>query len=266
MSEYLELSAWQVACAALLILVNAGISVALKLGLERSLAIASLRTVLQLSLIGLVLEWVFRRNQLSIVLGVIVSMTLVAGWTAISRLQRRYDGIWINTVVSMWVSSWFVGLYALLLVFRGIEPWYQPQYVIPILGMILGNTLNGISIGLDSILESFATRRQAIETRLALGATRWEAARPELQRAIRMGILPIINSMMIVGLVSLPGMMTGQLLSGTQPVEAIKYQIAIMFLIASATAIGTLVATLLATFRVLNSGHHLESWRVYRRS
>ncbi len=265
MDDYLQLTLLQVGFATLLILVNGAISVALGLGLGRSLAIASVRTVVQLSMIGLVLEWVFRRNQISIVAGAVIFMTVVAGWTAISRLQRTYRGIWINTLLSMWISSWTVGVYALLLIFRGIEPWYQPQYVIPILGMILGNTLNGISIGLNTMLESFATRRRQIESRLALGASRWEAARPEIEQAIRSGMIPIINSMMIVGLVSLPGMMTGQLLSGTSPSEAIKYQIAIMFLIASATALGTTLAVGLATLRLLNSRHQLESWRIFQR-
>lgn len=265
MPDYLELSNIQVGLAALLILVNAGVSLGLRLGLEKSLAVASTRTIIQLGLIGLVLEWVFRKNQPSIILSVIVFMTVVAGLTAVSRLQRRYDGIWINTLFSMWISSWLVGVYALLFVFRGIEPWYQPQYLIPILGMILGNTLNGISIGLDTILDSFVTKRREIESRLALGATRWEAGRPELQRAVRSGMIPIINSMMIVGLVSLPGMMTGQLLSGTRPVEAIKYQIAIMFLIASATALGTVVTVVLASLKLMNTRHQLEFRQIRQR-
>lgn len=265
MPEYLSLSNVQVGLAALLILVNGAISVALKLKLEKSLAIASLRTIAQLSMIGLVLEWVFRTNDPWIVLGVVIFMTLVAGGTAVSRLSRTYVGIWVNTVLSMWVSSWAVGIYALLLVFRGIEPWYQPQYVVPILGMILGNTLNGISIGLDSVLESVVTKRRNIETRLALGANRWEACGSELRGAVRAGMIPIINSMMIVGLVSLPGMMTGQLLSGTRPIDAIKYQITIMFLIASATALGTVASSLAATYRLLNSRHQLESWRITQR-
>ncbi len=265
MPDYLELTYIQVGLAALLILINAGISLGLRLGLEKSLAVASVRTIVQLGLIGIVLEWVFRRNQPSVVLAVILFMTVVAGLTAVSRLHRRYDGIWINTLCSMWISSWFVGIYALLFVFRGIEPWYQPQYLIPILGMILGNTLNGISIGLDTILDSFATKRREIESRLALGATRWEASRLEIQRAVRSGMIPIINSMMIVGLVSLPGMMTGQLLSGTRPVEAIKYQIAIMFLIASATALGTVLTVMLASLRLLNKQHQLEFRRIRQR-
>lgn len=262
MSDYLSLSLLQVGLAALLILVNGGISIAFRLGLERTLLWAGVRTIGQLLLIGIVLGWIFEQQEWPFVLGLACFMTAVAGVTAVSRLRRRYDHVYFNTVVSMWVSSWLVGIYALAFVFRGIQPWYQPQYVIPVLGMILGNTLNGISIGLDSILESFATQHRMMEMRLALGANRWEACRPELRRAVHAGMIPIINSMMIVGLVSLPGMMTGQLLSGTNPVEAVKYQIVIMFLIASATAIGTVCAAVFACRRLLSSAHRVERDRI----
>lgn len=264
MNEYLQLSYVQVGLAALLILINGGISLALQLNLEKSLLIASVRTVVQLLLIGLVLEWIFARSEFPMVFGVMIFMTTVAGLTAVQRLNRTYRGIYFNTLISMFTSAWIVGLYALLLIFHGVQPWYRPQYAIPILGMILGNTLNGISIGLDSMLESLATKRTTIEMRLSLGANRWEAVRPELQRAVKSGMIPILNSMMIVGLVSLPGMMTGQLLSGTSPVEAVKYQIAIMFLIASATAIGTVSAACLACSRIVNSQCQLESWRLVK--
>ena len=102
--------------------------------------------------------------------------------------------------------------------------------------MILGNTLNGISLGLDRLGEQLASKRDQVETLLALGATRWEAARAFIQQAVRTGMIPMINSMMIVGLVSLPGMMTGQLLGGTPPEQAVRYQIVIMFLLAAGTA------------------------------
>ena len=255
---YLELDYWNVALAALLIVVNAAISVALKLGLEKSLLIASARTVVQLLLIGVLLEWIFSHNQPWIVIVVMLIMTLIAGITATSRLQRRYQGIWFTTLLSMWASSWLVGGYAMLLVFRGVEHWYQPQYAIPLLGMILGNTLNGISIGLNTFLEATVADRDRIEMRLSLGANRWEAGRPLVQQAVRTGMIPIINSMMIVGLVSLPGMMTGQLLAGASPLQAVRYQIVIMFLIASATAIGTVSVVLFGFLRLFNRDHQLD--------
>jgi len=258
MSEYLELTYIQVGLAALLILINGAISVTLRLGLAKSLLIASVRTVTQLLLIGLILEWIFHREQPHVLLIAAVFMSLAAGLTASSRLKRSYSWIWVDTCLSMWASSWLVGLYALAFVFHGIKPWYSPQFAIPLLGMILGNTLNGISIGLDSMLHSLATQRNLIEMRLSHGANRWEATRSELQAAVKAGMIPIINSMMIVGIVSLPGMMTGQLLSGTSPIEAVKYQIAILFLIASATALGTVAATTLALLRTTNRDHQLQ--------
>jgi putative ABC transport system permease protein len=262
MSGYVELTYGQVALAALLIAVNGAISVALQLRMERLLLIASLRTIVQLLLVGLVLEWVFHVQQWYVVLGLAGLMTLIAGVTAAGRNERRYPGIWLNTVLSVWASAWIVTAFALFAVTQGIERWYDPQYAIPLLGMVLGNTLNGISVGLNTFTESLVTRREQVESLLALGATRWEAARPPFRHAVRTGMIPIINSMMVVGIVSLPGMMTGQLVSGMAPIEAVKYQIVIMFLIASATALGTVGIVLLSFLRLFNVNHQFLSGRM----
>ncbi len=255
MAEYLELGYGQVALAALLIIINAGLSIALQLGLEKSLLVASVRTVVQLVLVGLVLKWVFDVDQWYIVMALGMLMTIIAGVTAASRNQRRYRGIWMNTIISVWASSWLVTAFALFVVMQGIEKWYQPQYAIPLLGMVLGNTLNGISLGLNTFTETLVARRDQVESLLAHGATRMEAARESIQHAIRTGMIPIINSMMVVGIVSLPGMMTGQLVSGMDPLQAVKYQIVIMFLIASATALGTVGVVLLSFLKMFNPDH-----------
>ena len=123
--------------------------------------------------------------------------------------------------------------------------------------MVLGNTLTGISLGLDRFMESLVNQRQKIETLLSLGATRWEATHEEIKAAIRTGMIPMINSMMVMGIVSLPGMMTGQILAGANPLDAVRYQIIIIFAIASATALGTLGVVLLAWQALLNSSHQL---------
>ena len=121
--------------------------------------------------------------------------------------------------------------------------------------MILGNTLNGVSLGLDRLGSEFIANRDRVEALLALGSTRWEAARGTVQQAVRTGLVPTINAMMVVGIVSLPGMMTGQLLAGTSPIEAVKYQIVIMFLIASGTALGTVFVVLLSFRKLFNQDH-----------
>ncbi len=255
MGAYLELTNVQVRLAALLILINCAISFSLRLGMERSLLMASMRTILQLLLIGLVLDWVFRVERWYVVVGILVVMTLIAGVTAVQRNRRRYQGIWLDTIISIWASSWAITAFALFAVMSGIDKWYQPQYAIPLMGMVLGNTLNGISVGLSTFTETTFTRHDEIDTLLALGATRWEACQAPMRHALRTGMTPIINSMMVVGVVSLPGMMTGQLLSGTAPEQAVKYQIVIMFLIASATALGTTGAVLLSFRRLFNAQH-----------
>ncbi|MGH2392775.1 MAG: ABC transporter permease [Candidatus Limnocylindria bacterium] len=252
--QYIDLTAGQVAVAALLILVNAGISLALGLGMERRLLVAAVRTIIQLALIGLVLDRVFALGRVGIVLALMTVMVLVAGVAAVRRTERRYPGVWLNAVVSMWVSSWLITAVALFGIVR-VRPWYDPQYAIPLLGMILGNTLNGISLGLDRLTQELETRRDQVEAFLALGATRWEAAQDPVRRSVRTGMIPIINSMMVVGIVSIPGMMTGQMLAGVDPLSAVEYQIVIMFLIASGTALGTVGVVLLGYRRLFNARH-----------
>ena len=264
MPTYVELTYGQVALAALLIVVNGAVSIMLQLKMERLLAIASLRTIVQLLLVGWVLEWVFRLEAWYVVVALACLMTAIAGATAVRRNEHRYPGIWINTLISVWASSWFVTGYVLLAVLQEIQHWYQPQYAIPLLGMVLGNTLNGISIGLSTLTESLVTRRREVETWLSLGGTRWEAARRPIQHAVRTGMIPIINSMMVVGVVSLPGMMTGQLVSGMSPIEAVKYQIVIMFMVASATALGTVGVVLLAFLRLFSADHQFLASRIRR--
>ena len=254
---YQELSYLQVAGAAALILVNGALSILLRLDLHRRLLIASVRTVTQLLLVGLVLQWVFSLQRWYVVVGLAIFMTLVAGFSAVQRTERRFPGMRLDSIVSMWASSWLVAALALLFILD-VDPWFSPQYAIPLLGMILGNTLTGASLGLDRFSSELAERRNEVEGLLALGATRWEAARGPIRTAIRTGMVPILNAMMVVGIVSLPGMMTGQLLAGVDPGQAVRYQILIMFLIASSTILGTVSVVLLAYRRLFNADHQFR--------
>jgi len=259
-----DLSFSDLGIAALLILVNGAISLALRLNLEKKLALAAVRTVVQLLAIGYVLQWVFELNVWYVVLAILALMTLIAGHASSRRSGLRYDGIGADGVLSVWGSSWVITAVGLFAILR-IHPWYEPQYAIPILGMILGNTLTGVSLGLERITEELNARRDQIETLLCLGATRWEAFRLPAQQAVRAGMMPMINSMSVVGIVSLPGMMTGQVLAGQGPAEAIRYQIVIMFLIASASALGTVAIVLLVYRRLFSAEHRFLYWRLVER-
>ena len=154
----IDLTWWDLALAAALILINAGASLALRLGLEKRLLVASLRTLVQLSLLGLVLQWVFRQPGPWAVVGMMLVMVLLAGWEAVRRTTYRVRGGYLVSMSVMFIASMTVTLYGVVVIL-GVRPWYTPHFVIPILGMLLGNTLNGISLG----LETEDHRQQGIE-------------------------------------------------------------------------------------------------------
>ncbi|MEQ5838343.1 iron export ABC transporter permease subunit FetB [Paraburkholderia acidicola] len=260
-----NLSLWDLGIAVLLIVVNGALSVALKLDLERKLAWAALRTVVQLLAIGYVLGWVFSYDRWFVVLPLMALMTLIAGFAGAQRGSRTYVGQRADSIVSIWVSSWLVAAVGLFAVIR-IRPWYEPQYAIPILGMILGNTLTGVSLGIERMIDELTARRDRVEMALALGATRWEAAQEPARQAVRAGMMPTLNQMAVVGVVSLPGMMTGQVLAGQSPLQAVRYQIVIMFLIAASSALGTVGAVLLTYRRVFSPEHRFLASRLVERS
>jgi putative ABC transport system permease protein len=238
-----ELSVVDLAIAATLVLLLALLSLRLHTNISQQLIIAAIRTAVQLTLIGLVLKVLFANASLGWVMLLSIVMLLVAGREVMARQERRFTGWWGYAVgtFSMFLSSFAVTVFALVVIL-GEDPWYTPQYAIPLLGMLLGNTMNGIAIAMDRLTHTAWEQRGIIEARLMLGE-RWDEAISEYKRqAIRSGLIPIINAMAAAGIVSLPGMMTGQILSGAPPVEAVKYQILIMFLISAGTGLGTLAA------------------------
>lgn len=260
-----SLSLLDVALAALLIIVNGVISLALQLDLERKLAWAAVRTVVQLLAVGYLLGWVFHYNRWFVVLPLMVVMTLIAGFAGADRGRNSYRGQRGDSVASIWVSSWLVAAVGLFVIIR-IHPWYEPQYVIPILGMVLGNALTGVALGMERMTEELAAHRDRVEMMLSLGATRWEAAQFAARQAVRAGMIPTLNQMSVVGLVSLPGMMTGQVLAGQSPLGAVRYQIVVMFLIASAAGLGTVLAVLLTYRRLFSVDHRFLVDRILERS
>lgn len=249
------LSIWQVLLACSLIILLIIVSYFFKLNLIKVIVIASFRTVLQLSLIGLVLAWIFAREQWYEVLAILTVMTLVACFSAKDRVKKPYKGLLFDTLIAIGVSGWAVALFGVVVVLQD-STWYRPQLIIPILGLILGNALTGVSLSMSQLVESLHKERGQIDTMLSLSATPFEACRELIIRAIHQGLMPTINSMMVVGLVSLPGMMTGQILAGADPQQAVRYQIVTMFLIATGSTMGCMMACLLVYRRFFD-----KSWR-----
>jgi putative ABC transport system permease protein len=253
-----ELSTLDLAIAASLVLALALLSRRLQAGISRQLLIAAARTAIQLTLIGLVLKTLFANVHLAWVTLMALFMLLVAGREVMVRQKRRFRGWWGYALgtVSMFLSSFTVAVFTLVVIL-GDTPWYTPQYAIPLLGMLLGNTMSGIAIAMDRLTTTAWDQREVIEARLMLGQ-RWDEAISAIrQQAVGSGLIPIINAMAAAGVVSLPGMMTGQILAGTPPVEAVKYQILILFLITVGTGLGTLIAVTIGSRRLFDARQRL---------
>jgi putative ABC transport system permease protein len=255
----ITLSPFDLSLAGLLVISLSLLSVRLKLGLGYQILIAGLRTTVQLLLIGIVLKSLFAHVNLIYITLISIVMLTVAGREVMNRQKRQFSG-WrgfgIGTV-SMSVSSFSITILALTVIIN-ISPWYAPQYAIPLLGMLLGNTMSGIAVGLDRLTQTAYDQRAVIEARLMLGQEWNEAVENIRRESIRSGMIPIINSMSVAGLVNLPGMMTGQILAGNPPMEAVKYQILIMFLIAGGTGFGTMLAVWLGSRRLFDERQRLR--------
>ena len=255
----IRLSMLDLSLTATLILLLAGLSWLLRLGIGRSTLIAAVRTTVQLLLIGIVLKAIFASQAIAWILLITVVMLLAAGREVMVRQKRRLSGIWGFAVGtgSMFVSTFAITIVILIMVI-GTQPWYTPQYAIPLLGMMLGNTMTGIALGMDYLSNSAWQHKSIIEGRLALGQD-WQQAIADIRRdSMRTGMMPMINAMAAAGLVSLPGMMTGQILAGSPPLEAVKYQILIMFMISAGTGFGTMAAVWVTARRLFDDRQRLR--------
>ncbi len=261
----ISLSAFDLSLAAALVLALAGLTLWARMGLARSLVIAGARTVIQLLLVGVILQTLFDHAHLGWVALMALVMLAVAGYEVMARQQRRFAGLWGYGIgaATMFVSAFAVTVLALVAMV-GPTPWWEPQYAIPLLGMLLGNTMTGIALGLDRLTQTVWRERRTIEARLAMGAAWSEAVTTMRREAARSGLMPTINAMAAAGIVSLPGMMTGQILAGAPPVEAVKYQILIMFLITAGTGFGTLGAVWFASARLFDARQRLRLDRLRR--
>lgn len=259
MSGIIQLSPLDMSLAALLVIALAAVSRRLQLKIGGRLLLSAFRTVIQLSLIGFVLKALFASAAPGWVALMAVVMLLAAGREVRARQKHRLRGTWGFGIglSAMFISSFAVTILALTVVVSP-APWYAPRYAIPLLGMLLGNTMNGLSLSVNHLTQNVRTQRAAIETRLALGQTKSEAIDDIRRESIRTGLIPIINAMAAAGLVSLPGMMTGQILAGNPPLDAVKYQILIMFLIAGGTGFGTLAAVWMTSRRLFDDRHRLR--------
>lgn len=241
-----------------LVLLNAGLSLWLQLGIARPLLIAALRAVAQLLLVGTVLKSVFALQSPWLVAGVLMAMIAAASHEIWSRQERRLQGHW-----SLWLgggSTMLATALATALAMGALHPttWFDARTLIPMLGIILGNVMNGVSLCLNTFYTGVVRDRAGIEAQLALGASRLEALKDTQLRALRSGLIPILNQMSAAGVITLPGIMSGQILAGVPAIEAAEYQILVLLLIAGAAGLGAMGASYAAVWRVTDERHRLR--------
>lgn len=264
---YVPLDLGDLALAASLLLALGGISIGFRLGLERTIAVSAIRMVLQLALVSLVLKFIFEVDAPVWTALLALVMLAAAAWEVHARQTRR---------IAQWQAlalgagaPFLAGLVATLFAASAIiqaDPWYAPRFILPILGMMLGNAMSGVSLVLETITQGVQRERAVIEARLAQGETRFEALDPVLRRGLTTGTMPILTAMAATGLVSLPGMMTGQILAGVEPVSAAKYQVMIMFLIAGSTGLAVVAAGIGAVVLLTDERHRLRLDRLEKKA
>lgn len=259
----IALSPLDLGLAASLVLLLAVVSWQLRLAIGRQMLIAGARSVIQLLLLGVVLKALFASSSPWLVAALATLMLAVAGYEIMARQKHRLRGAWGygTGTLSMFLSSFSITVLALLVMVQP-TPWFAPQYSIPLLGMLLGNTMTGIAVSLDNLTRQTLDKQQQIETHLALGHSATDAIGDIRRDALRAGLIPIVNSMTTAGIVSLPGMMTGQILAGGPPLEAAKYQILILFLIAAGTGLGSIAAVMIGSHRLFDDRSRLRRDRL----
>ncbi len=252
----LPIGAGQLALTLVFILVAGGVSLAFRLGLGRTMALGTVRTFAQLFLMGYALKFIFALDMGLPVLAVFVAMIAAAAHIVRGRVPERDVAFGLPAFGAMAASYMLVATVVTGLII-GAEPWWKPQYFLPIGGMVAGNSMNALAISLERLFSGLRARRAEVEMLLSLGADSREASQDVVREAVRAGMIPSINSMMGVGLVSIPGMMTGQILAGADPSQACRYQIVIMLMLVASTAISSLVVITLVRRLCFGPAHEL---------
>lgn len=244
---------WGLAVSLLLVAITLGISVWRRLGLERDVAVATVRALAQLLAVGYVLAVVIDPDQpIAYAWAWLVFMVLFAAWT-VSRRAPEVPGVLPLALAALATST---AVTVAVIFGLGIFP-AEARAIVPVGGMMIGNAMTSTVVAGRRIVEEFSDKRNDVEARLALGQPWTEASRPSLRAALRTAMTSQVETTKAVGLVFLPGAMTGLILAGVDPVDAVRVQAAIMFLILGAVAINVVVIGTGVTRRLFTADHRL---------
>lgn len=258
MQGSVDLSIWQLTAAYIFILLLILIVRLKGIPREKEILISSLRMTIQLVLVGYILAYVFEHSHPIYAIVITAIMLIFSIYNIYNRTKSPLSPE-IKKIIALSMTLGILAslIYFVLIVLQ-VSPWYEPRYVIPIAGMIIGNSMTGITLGVKTLVEGMTTHKQLVEAALILGATPKMASKQIVNHAFDAAMLPTINSMVGMGIVFLPGMMTGQILGGASPVVAIEYQIAVMLGIVGSVSLTVLLFVQLGYKTFFNSRSQMK--------
>lgn len=249
-------------------LVLVGLTLALirwwKIGLEKTLIIGTVRSFVQLTFMGYVLTFFFEQRHWSFMIGLIVVMTLIAGFEGARRQKKTPIPNYFLILTGSLFTTLVIVLGVILAFILDVKPWYYPYAIIPIGGMIIGNAMNSATLATNRFMSELQHRRGEIEMMLSLGSPVRAAVQDSIRESVQAALIPTINSMMTVGIVFLPGIMSGQILSGVDPLIAVRYQIMIMYMWVTTTALADILVLALVYRQLFTSKAQLKQVNVRR--
>jgi UDP-glucose/iron transport system permease protein len=249
----IHVSIGQVAATLALVALAAAISLWRKADLERDIGIATVRSFIQLTAIGYAIKLIFEADTLWLVFVLLSVMVVFGALTAQGRAKKVPDSFWPLLLALALAAVSTLGLVVALGVFEA-----TPRYMVPVGGMVIGNAMTASAVALNRLGDEMTESRNRIEATLALGATAQEAAQPIVRRALRSGMITLVDSTKTTGLIFFPGTMVGMLLAGASPTDAVRLQLILLYTLLGSVAIAAVVATTLAYRNFFTPAHQLR--------
>ncbi len=240
MSTSIHVALWQVGASLALVALAAAISRWRGADLERDIALATVRSFVQLTLVGYAIKLIFDADTIWLVLALLAVMVLFGAITARARAGKVPEAFWPLLLALALAGATTLGLVVALGIF---DP--TPRYLVPVGGMVIGNAMTAAAVALDRLGDEMEDSRARIEATLALGATAREAAQPTVRRALRSGMIALVDSTKTTGLIFFPGTMVGMLLAGASPTDAVRLQLILLYALLGSVSISALAATAL---------------------
>jgi putative ABC transport system permease protein len=228
-----------------------------KTGLVKDAVISFIRMTVQLLLVGFYLEFIFDLNSTWLNLFWVLIMTILATFTIVKRSELKKEFFLIPIFISILLSVIITDSFFLGFIIK-LPKMFDARYFIPITGMLLGNSIKTIIIALNVYYKKLKKEKELYKWYVANGATQQEALAPFKKDALKVAFNPVIANVAIVGLISLPGMMTGQILGGSSPIIAVKYQIMLMVTIFSSSIISVFFSIYFADKKVFDGFGNLK--------